>query len=148
MKRIRIDKIIVDGSCRAEALVVDHKISFFGEVDPRTGRTVEGYYIGGKALIFPGTRGSTVGTYIIYGLKYYGHAPACMIVYDAEPILIAGAVLADIPLFMVRKEYEELVGYVKNEKQTIILHGHGEEVLMIEQGKTCCSGRNRWSWQD
>ncbi len=148
MKRIRIDKIIVDGSCRAETLVVEHKISFFGEVDPRTGRTVEDYYIGGKALIFPGTRGSTVGTYIIYGLKYYGHAPACMIVYEAEPILIAGAVLADIPLFMVSKEYEELVRHVKNEEQTIIVHGHGEEVLVIEQGKTRCSGRNRRSWQD
>ncbi len=148
MKRIRIDKIIVDGSCRAETLVVEHKISFFGEVDPRTGRTVEGYYIGGKALIFPGTRGSTVGTYIIYGLKYYGHAPACMIVYEAEPILIAGAVLADIPLFLVSKEYEELVRHVKNEEQTIIVHGHGEEVLVIEQGKTRCSGRNRRSWQD
>ncbi len=148
MKRIRIDKIIVDGSCRAETLVVEHKISFFGEVDPRTGRTVEGYYIGGKALIFPGTRGSTVGTYIIYGLKYYGHTPACMIVYEAEPILIAGAVLADIPLFLVSKEYEELVRHVKNEEQTIIVHGHGEEVLVIEQGKTRCSGRNRRSWQD
>jgi len=148
LKRIRIDKIIVDGSCRAETLVVEHKISFFGEVDPRTGRTVEGYYIGGKALIFPGTRGSTVGTYIIYGLKYYGHAPACMIVYEAEPILIAGAVLADIPLFLVSKEYEELVRHVKNEEQTIIVHGHGEEVLVIEQGKTRCSGRNRRSWQD
>ncbi len=132
MKRIRIDKIIVDGNCRAEALVVDHRISFFGEVDPRTGRTVEGYYIGGKALIFPGTRGSTVGTYIIYGLKYYGHAPACMIVYDAEPILIAGAVLADIPLFIVREDYEELVGHVKNREHAIILHGRGEEVLVIE----------------
>ncbi|NPA99171.1 MAG: DUF126 domain-containing protein [Crenarchaeota archaeon] len=127
-----IDKIIVDGYCRAEAVVIDHKISFFGEVNPRTGKTTEDIYIGGKALIFPGTRGSTVGTYIIYGLKYYGHEPACMIVYEAEPILIAGAILADIPLFLVKREYKELVKHVKNKEQSIILHERGREVLIVE----------------
>ncbi|MCE4619574.1 MAG: DUF126 domain-containing protein, partial [Desulfurococcales archaeon] len=44
-------------------------------------------------------RGSTVGSYTIYGLKYYGKAPTAIIVEnDADPILVAGAVLAGIPL--------------------------------------------------
>ncbi len=132
LRAIRIDKIIVDGYCKAEAVIIDHKISFFGEVNPRTGRTSENIYIGGKTLIFPGTRGSTVGTYIIYGLKYYGHAPACMIVQEAEPILIAGAILADIPLFIVKQEYEELVKHVKKKEQSIILHESSREVLIVE----------------
>lgn len=94
--------------CEGEVVLVDKYISFFGEVDPKRGalkledREVD---ISGKALAIRGTRGSTVGSYIIYALGKYGKAPSCIIVKEAEPILIAGCALANIPLFIV-SDYE------------------------------------------
>ncbi|MCE4600754.1 MAG: DUF126 domain-containing protein [Desulfurococcales archaeon] len=92
-------RVLVPGEGRGEAVKVE-ALSFYGEVDPRTGKLVDGRSITGKVLVVGRPRGSTVGSYTIYGLKYYGRKPAAIIVESgADPILVAGAVLADIPLF-------------------------------------------------
>ena len=126
-------KIVVDGDCEAPFVLLDKYISFFGEVDPVKGIVKsENTYIGGKAFVFKGSRGSTVGSYIIYALKYYGHRPACFIVKEAEPILISGCVLADIPLF-VAKDYDYLVKLISNIRSGVIRHDFGEEYIEIEE---------------
>ena len=90
---------LLPGEGRGQAIVVD-ALSFYGEVDPRTGRLVDGRSIADRVLIIKRPRGSTVGSYTIYGLKYYGKKPLAIIVETtADPILVAGAVLAEIPLF-------------------------------------------------
>ncbi len=126
-------KIIVDGDCEATFVLLNRYISFFGEVDPVKGIVKsENIYIGGKALVFKGSRGSTVGSYIIYALKYYGHRPACFIVKEAEPILISGCVLADIPLF-IAKDYNYLVQLVSSIKDGVVRHVHGEGYIEIKE---------------
>jgi len=57
-----------------------------------------GQCIAGKVLIFPGGKGSTVGSYVIYQLKKRGLAPAAMINLVSEPIVAVGAVISGIPL--------------------------------------------------
>ena len=60
------------GKVHGEALVTTQGISFFGGVDPETGRVVEkghsleGQSISGKILVFPTGKGSTVGSYTLY----------------------------------------------------------------------------------
>jgi uncharacterized protein len=49
-------------------------------------------------LIFPGGKGSTVGSYVIYQLKKKGLAPAAMINLSSEPIVAVGAIISGIPL--------------------------------------------------
>jgi hypothetical protein len=49
-------------------------------------------------LIFPGGKGSTVGSYVIYQLKKRGLAPAAMINIHSEPIVAVGAIISGIPL--------------------------------------------------
>ena len=95
---------ISSGSASGPALVSKESISFLGTVDPDTGKVVDpkhqlfGKCIGGKVLIFPGGKGSTVGSYVIYQLKKRGVAPAAMINIMSEPIVAVGAIISGIPL--------------------------------------------------
>lgn len=90
---------LVEGEAEAEPLVVREPLSFYGEVDPETGLVHGvGETLAGRLLVAPGTRGSTVGPYVLYALSRRGRAPAGIVVCRAEPLLVAGAVMANVPL--------------------------------------------------
>ena len=73
--------IVSRGKAQGYALVSSSPISFLGSIDVKTGMVVEkgheleGISIKGKVLVFPGGKGSTVGSYAIYQLKKNGAAP-------------------------------------------------------------------------
>jgi predicted aconitase with swiveling domain len=96
--------IVSRGRAQGIALVTSQPISFLGSVDVKKGIIVEkgheleGKSISGKVLVFPGGKGSTVGSYAIYQLKKNGQAPLAMINVKAEPIVAVGAIISDIPL--------------------------------------------------
>ncbi|MCD6260600.1 MAG: DUF126 domain-containing protein [Thaumarchaeota archaeon] len=87
------------GWARGEALVSNQPISFYGGVDPETGRIIEkgheleGRSIAGKILVFPYGKGSTVGSYIILRLKRRGIAPKAIVNLRCEPIIAVGAII-------------------------------------------------------
>ena len=95
---------VASGRASGPALVTGQAISFLGNVNPETGVVVDpahelfGESIAGKVLVFPGGKGSTVGSYVIYQLKKRGLAPAAMINLISEPIVAVGAVISGIPL--------------------------------------------------
>jgi predicted aconitase with swiveling domain len=102
---------VASGCASGPALVTAEAISFLGNVDAETGMVVDpahelfGQCIAGKVLIFPGGKGSTVGSYVIYQLKKKGLAPAAMINIRSEPIVAVGAIISGIPLVdRVREE--------------------------------------------
>jgi predicted aconitase with swiveling domain len=76
---------IYRGIVEGEALVTTMGISFFGGVNPETGIIVEkgheleGQSINGKILVFPTGKGSTVGSYTLYQMKYNNKAPKAII---------------------------------------------------------------------
>ena len=94
---------IHQGTAKGEALVTSMGISFFGGVDPDTGVVVErgheleGQSIGGKVLVFPSGKGSTVGSYTLYRLKMNGFAPAAIVNAECETITTVGCIIAEIP---------------------------------------------------
>jgi predicted aconitase with swiveling domain len=94
---------ISTGSAAGEALVTSMGISFFGGVDPETGRVVEkghaleGQSVAGRVLVFPTGKGSTVGSYTLYRLKKAGLAPAAIVNAEAETITAVGCIISDIP---------------------------------------------------
>ncbi len=94
---------ISTGNASGEALVTSMGISFFGGVDPETGRVVEkgheleGQSIAGRVLVFPTGKGSTVGSYTLYRLKKAGLAPAAIVNTEAETITAVGCIISDIP---------------------------------------------------
>ena len=95
---------VASGCASGLALVTKEPISFLGNVNPETGVVVDpdhelyGKCISGKILIFPGGKGSTVGSYVIYQLKKRGLAPVAMINIRSEPIVAVGAIISGIPL--------------------------------------------------
>lgn len=97
-------RVIKAGQCQGKALVSPEPIGFFGGVDAETGIVIEkghpleGQCIAGRVLVFPTSKGSTVGSYILYRLKKAGRAPAGIINAQSEPIVAVGAIIADIPM--------------------------------------------------
>lgn len=96
-------RTIFPGCVKGEALVTLQGISFFGGVDPATGKIVEkgheleGKSIAGKVLVFPSGKGSTVGSYTLYRLKKNGMAPLAVINAECETITAVGCIIAEIP---------------------------------------------------
>ena len=94
---------ISTGNAAGEALVTSMGISFYGGVDPETGRVVEkgheleGQSVAGRVLVFPTGKGSTVGSYTLYRLKKAGMAPAAIVNAEAETITAVGCIISDIP---------------------------------------------------
>ena len=94
---------ICGGKAEGEALVSKEGISFFGGVDPDTGKVAEtnhplvGQSISGKILVFPQGKGSTVGSYTLYRMKKQGTAPKAIINSECETIVAVGAIISEIP---------------------------------------------------
>jgi len=94
---------IVPGHCRGLALVTMKPISFLGGVDPNSGKIIErdhdlkGESMRGRILCFPHGHGSTVGSYVIYSLAKKGLGPKAIVNETADPVVVAGAIIADIP---------------------------------------------------
>ena len=97
-------RVIVEGRCKAEALVSTKPLSFLGGVDPTNGKIIEknhdlyGEYVKDKALCFPHGHGSTVGSYILYSLAKKNLAPKAIINQKADPVVVVGAIIAEIPM--------------------------------------------------
>lgn len=104
------------GIASGKALISKDAISFLGGVDPKTGVVIEkGNELYGKCvkdtvLVFPGGKGSTVGSYVIYQLKKNGVAPAAMINVKSEPIVAVGAIISEIPM-VDRLEQDPLTAF-------------------------------------
>jgi len=96
--------VIVPGKCRGEALSSKKPISFLGGVDPETGVIIEknhdlkGKCIKDKILCFPHGHGSTVGSYVMYALTKNKVAPKAILNEKADPVIVVGAVIAEIPM--------------------------------------------------
>jgi hypothetical protein len=105
MKQITLrGRAIVEGLCKAEALVSTKPISFLGGIDPADGKVAEknhelcGECIKNKILCFPYGRGSTVGSYVLYSLAKKKLAPKAIVNQKADPVVVVGAIIADIPM--------------------------------------------------
>lgn len=97
-------RTVVEGQAAGEALVSLKPLSFLGGVDPADGRVIEkdhdlcGVCIKGKILCFPHGHGSTVGSYVLYSLAKKGLAPGAIVNEAADPVVVVGAIIADIPM--------------------------------------------------
>ncbi|MBU7004883.1 MAG: DUF126 domain-containing protein [Theionarchaea archaeon] len=95
--------MISPGKVEAEAIVSDEPIGFYGGIDAKTGDVIEkghqleGKSVTGKVLVFPCGKGSTVGSYVIYGLQRNGVGPAAIVNQETETIVATGAILAGVP---------------------------------------------------
>ncbi|MFO7677744.1 MAG: DUF126 domain-containing protein [Thermoplasmatota archaeon] len=96
-------RMISPGKVQGVAIVSPDPIGFYGGIDAKTGIVIEkghpleGQCVTNKILVFPCGKGSTVGSYVIYGLKKNGVAPKGIINKETETIVATGVILAGIP---------------------------------------------------
>ena len=102
--RILRGRTVVEGCAEGETLVSLKPLSFLGGVDPADGRVIEkdhdlcGVCIKDKILCFPHGHGSTVGSYVLYSLAKKDLAPKAILNEAADPVVVVGAIISDIPM--------------------------------------------------
>jgi predicted aconitase with swiveling domain len=95
---------IVEGLCKAKALVSSKPISFLGGIDPADGKIIDkthdlcGKCVKDKVLCFPHGSGSTVGSYVLYSLSKKKLAPKAIVNQTADPVVVVGAIISNIPM--------------------------------------------------
>src|SRR5207237_8535528 len=95
---------IVPGHAAGDVLASPVPFSFVGGADPVTGKILDpstgvtDERLAGRIFAFPHGKGSTVGSYVIYGLAKREVGPAGIVNASAEGIVAAGVILAGIPM--------------------------------------------------
>ncbi|WP_273726247.1 aconitase X swivel domain-containing protein [Brucella gallinifaecis] len=120
-----MSSVLVSGKVtEAEALVLSAPISFWGGVDPKTGRIADvrhpehGQSISGYVLCLPGTIGSSSAAAVLLELVHAGLAPAAIILHEPDAILLLGLIVAremghDVPIAVEfdREAQKKLAGH-------------------------------------
>lgn len=109
-------RVLVSGSARGEALVLEEPLSFWGGVDPSTGRITDrrhpqhGALITGQVLVMPFGRGSSSSSSVLAETIRVGTGPAAIVLSDPDPILPVGALVAQelyrqtVPIVVIPEE--------------------------------------------
>jgi predicted aconitase with swiveling domain len=93
-------RVLVDGRANGEVLVLDEPLSFWGGLDPATGRIVEvghpqrGAVVTGRLLVMPSGRGSSSSATILAEAIRLGTGPAGIVLKEPDPIVAIGALAA------------------------------------------------------
>jgi predicted aconitase with swiveling domain len=95
---------LVDGIGEGFALVTSEGIAFNLGVDEvtgiviETGHALEGQCVAGRIVVCRSGKGSTAGSFSLLQLSQRGRAPAAIVNMQADAVITAGCVLAEIPL--------------------------------------------------
>ncbi len=94
-------RFILPGSAVGDILATDEPLSFWGGVDPATGRIIDvhhplhGQCLTGKILVMPSSRGSCTGSGVLLDLVLSGRGPAALVFRETEDVLTLGALVAE-----------------------------------------------------
>lgn len=92
--------LFVQNDAKGEVLTCREGLSFWGGVDPDTGRIIDAHHpdhgasLAGRIVLMPTSRGSCSGSGVLLQLARNGCAPAALVFREAEDILTLGAVIA------------------------------------------------------
>ena len=97
---MQADTIVFAGNCRAEVLVLDEPLSFWGGLDPQTGLIIDarhpqkGQSVAGRIVLMPGTRGSTSAAGALCESLRLGTGPAAFILPEPDALILAAVTIA------------------------------------------------------
>jgi predicted aconitase with swiveling domain len=90
---------LVAGEARGLALVLDEPLSFWGGVDPETGRVIDvhhpqlGVMVTGRVLVMPSGRGSSSSSSVLVESIHAGTGPVAIVMREPDPIIALGAIV-------------------------------------------------------
>ncbi|WP_460156878.1 cis-3-hydroxy-L-proline dehydratase [Pseudomonas sp. S2_H10] len=130
---------LVAGAAQGALLFADVGLSFWGGVDPCTGEVIDrhhplsGQHLAGRVLAIPSGRGSCTGSSVLMELISNGHAPAALVLAEADEILTLGVLVAQtifarsLPVLCIDREaFAALRGqaFARVENTTLSLFDH------------------------
>jgi uncharacterized protein len=92
-------RALVDGEARGPVLVLDEPLSFWGGVDPETGRVIDvhhpqvGAIVMGRVLAMPSGRGSSSSSSVLVESIHAGTGPVAIVMREPDPIIALGAIV-------------------------------------------------------
>lgn len=95
---------VVKGCATGEALVADATLSFWGEVDPVTGKVIavghplEGQSLSGRVLVIRSTKGSSATPMVLSLAKLEGQAPVAFVNVEVDSLAALGCIVNEIPM--------------------------------------------------
>ena len=95
-----VARCLVEGNAEGTPLVLRTPLSFWGGLDPETGRVIDrthpscGAIVTGRILVMPAGRGSSSASSILAEAVRAGTAPSGIILGDPDPIITVGAIVA------------------------------------------------------
>jgi predicted aconitase with swiveling domain len=93
-------EVLIAGRGAGTVLRIDHPISFWGGVDPRTARVSDprhprhGERLAGRVVAIRSLRGSSSSSAVLLELIHAGIAPAAILLRETDAILALGALVA------------------------------------------------------
>lgn len=93
---------LVAGAAQGALLFADVGLSFWGGVDPASGEVIDRHHplsgerLAGRVLAIPSGRGSCTGSSVLMELISNGHAPAALVLAEADEILTLGVLVAQV----------------------------------------------------
>jgi predicted aconitase with swiveling domain len=93
-------RVLVEGEAGGEALVLAEPLSFWGGLDPSSGRIIDhhhpqvGEVASGRVLVMPSGRGSSSASSVLAEAIRAGTAPAGIVLAEADAIIAVGALVA------------------------------------------------------
>lgn len=93
-------RALAEGRANGTALVLDAPLSFWGGLDPASGRITDqrhpqrGVVVAGRVLVMPGGRGSSSSSSVLAEAIRAGTAPAAILLGEPDLIIALGAHVA------------------------------------------------------
>ncbi|OAB50775.1 aconitase X [Pseudomonas thivervalensis] len=93
---------LVEGAAQGALLFAEVGLSFWGGVDPASGEVIDRHHplsgerLAGRVLAIPSGRGSCTGSSVLMELISNGHAPAALVLAEADEILTLGVLVAQV----------------------------------------------------
>jgi uncharacterized protein len=91
---------LAPGEAEGDTLVLDQPLSFWGGLDPASGRIVDprhpqrGAIVTDRVLVMPSGRGSSSSSSVLAEAVRSGTAPAAIVLTEADPIVALGSIVA------------------------------------------------------
>ena len=89
----------VPGAAKGELLVLSEPLSFWGGLDPTTGKIIDhnhpqvGLSVANRIMAMPHGRGSSSASSVLAEAMRLGNAPAGIVLGEADPILVMGSLV-------------------------------------------------------
>jgi len=118
--------LVVSSDAKGTPLICEEGLSFWGGVDPKSGKIIDTYHsqygqlVRDRILIMPSSRGSCSGSGVLLELAIKGMAPSALIFKEKEDTLTLGVIVANylfncnLPIIRLCKKVYDVVAKSKS----------------------------------